>query len=131
VGFNAVVGAGPAAQAEAATEPVTIAEELGLTARSEAVDASADLDPLEDLVASRSSREAAETAARQAQAKADRAEYERQKAAARAKAAKAAKAARRQEEIRAPRLVGILPWRSVARGRAVGKVRTRTAAEPC
>ena len=47
------------------------------------------------------------------------------------KAAKAAKAARRQEEIRTPRLVGILPWRSVARGRALGKVRTRTAAEPC
>lgn len=48
-----------------------------------------------------------------------------------AKAAKAVKASRRQEEIRTPRLVGILPWRSVARGRAVGKVRTRTAADPC
>jgi hypothetical protein len=53
------------------------------------------------------------------------------------KQAKAAKAARRQEsarqleEIRTPRVLGILPWRSVARGRAVGKVRTRTAAEPC
>lgn len=47
------------------------------------------------------------------------------------KVAKAAKAARRQEEIRTPRVVGILPWRSVGRGRAVGKVRTRTAAEPC
>ena len=47
------------------------------------------------------------------------------------KAAKAAKASRRQEEIRTPRVIGILPWRSVGRGRAVGKVRTRTAAEPC
>ncbi len=47
------------------------------------------------------------------------------------KAAKAAKASRRQEEIRTPRMVGILPWRSVARGRAVGKVRTRTATDPC
>ena len=94
VGFNAVVGAGPAAQADAATEPVSVAEELGLTAQSEAAGATADLDPLEDLVASRSSREAAETAARQAQAKADRAELERQKAAARAKAEKAEKAAR-------------------------------------
>ena len=47
------------------------------------------------------------------------------------KAAKAAKSARRQEEIRTPRVIGILPWRSVARGRAVGKVRARTAAEGC
>lgn len=43
----------------------------------------------------------------------------------------AAKAARKLEEIRTPRVVGILPWRSVARGRAVGKARTRTAPEPC
>ena len=47
------------------------------------------------------------------------------------KAAKAAKAARRQEEVRTPRMIGILPWRSVGRGRAVAKVRTRTAAEGC
>jgi hypothetical protein len=98
VGFNAVVGAGPAAQADAATEPVSIAEELGLTAQSEAVGATADLDPLEDLVASRSSREAAEAAARQVQAKADRAQLERQKAAARAKAEKAARAAKAAAE---------------------------------
>jgi hypothetical protein len=86
VAFNAVVGSGPAAQADAATGSVSVADQLGLTAQSEAVDATADLDPLEDLVASRSSREQAETAARQAQAKADRAELERQKDAARAKA---------------------------------------------
>ncbi|MFY9586922.1 MAG: hypothetical protein WAT66_05640 [Actinomycetota bacterium] len=47
------------------------------------------------------------------------------------KAAKAAKAARRQEEVRTPRMIGILPWRSVGRGRSLGKVRTRTAAEGC
>jgi hypothetical protein len=51
--------------------------------------------------------------------------------AAHARMVKQAKAARKQEEIRTPRVVGILPWRSVARGRALGKVRTRTAAEPC
>ena len=47
------------------------------------------------------------------------------------KTAKAATAARRQEKIRTPRVIGILPWRSVGRGRAIGKARTRTAAEPC
>jgi hypothetical protein len=47
------------------------------------------------------------------------------------KAAKAAKAARRQDEVRTPRVIGILPWRSVGRGRAIGKVRARSAAEPC
>ena len=46
-------------------------------------------------------------------------------------ATKAAKATRQQEEIRTPRVIGILPWRSVGRGRALGKVRTRSAAEPC
>lgn len=57
--------------------------------------------------------------------------------AAHARMVKQAKATRRQEsgrqleEIRTPRVLGILPWRSVGRGRAVGKVRTRTAAEPC
>jgi len=94
---NVVVGTEPAAEAGAATASVSVAEELGLTAQSEAVDGSADLDALEDLVASRSSREAAETAARQAQAAADRAELARQKAEERAKARAAAKAAAEKE----------------------------------
>ena len=46
-----------------------------------------------------------------------------------AKAAK--KASRTPEEIRTPRVVGILPWRSVARGRSWGKARTRSATQPC
>lgn len=46
-----------------------------------------------------------------------------------AKAAK--KASRTQDEVRTPRAVGILPWRSVARGRSWGKVRTRSAAQSC
>lgn len=48
-----------------------------------------------------------------------------------AKAAGAVKKSRQLEEVRTPRVVGILPWRSVGRGRALGKVRTRTAAEGC
>ena len=49
------------------------------------------------------------------------------------RAAEAAKrASERRVENRTPRASGILlPWRAVARGRAVGKVRTRPAAGPC
>jgi hypothetical protein len=94
---NVALGTEPAAEAEAATTPVSVADELGLTARSGAVDGTEDLDPLEDLVASRSSREAAETAAQKAQAKADRAELEKQKAEERAKARAAAKKAAAKE----------------------------------
>ena len=102
VAFNAVVGSGPTAQADAATESVSVADELGLTGQSEAVDAPAGLAPLEDLVASRSSREEAEAAARQVQAKADRAELERQQDAARAKAkAKAAAKAKAEAAAKA------------------------------
>ena len=93
---NVALGAEPAAEAEAATTTVSVADELGLTARSGAVDATEDLDPLEDLVASRSSREAAETAAQKAQAEADKAEVEREKAEKRAEARAAAKAAAKE-----------------------------------
>jgi hypothetical protein len=92
VAVNVLLGAEPAAQADA-TGSVSVAEELGLTAQSGAVDADTQLDELEDLVASRSSREAAETEARKVQAAADRAELEKQRAAARAKAAAEKKAA--------------------------------------
>jgi hypothetical protein len=93
VAVNVVTGVEPAAQADAAAEPVSIADELGLTARSESVDVTAELDPLEDLVASRSSREAAESAAQKSQAAADKAELDKQKAAAKAKAEAEKKAA--------------------------------------
>ena len=97
VAVNVVIGTGPTAQAEPATEAVSVADELGLSAQSEALDAPADLAPLEDLVASRSSREAAETAAREVQAEADREELRRQKAEARAKERAAAEAAAKAE----------------------------------
>jgi hypothetical protein len=94
VAVNLVIGVDPAAQAEATTEPVSVADELGLTARSSAVEPDADLDPLEDLVASRTSREAAETAAQKAQSADYRAELEADRAAkARAEKRAAAKAA--------------------------------------
>ncbi|MGR6964578.1 hypothetical protein ACU610_08980 [Geodermatophilus sp. URMC 61] len=84
---GAVVGPEPAAQAEAApSETVSVARELGLTARSGPVDVTTELQPLQDLAASRSTREAAETAAQQAQAAADQAVLDRQKAEAEAAA---------------------------------------------
>jgi len=93
---NVLVGSEPAAQAEAGTsESVSVARELGLTADAAPADATADLQPLEDLAASRSSREAEQTAAAKAQSTADQAERNRQKAAADAQAkAKAAAEAR-------------------------------------
>jgi hypothetical protein len=82
-----VVGTEPAAQAEAApAETVSVAQELGLTAGTAPVDAAGDLQPLQDLAATRSSREAAETAAQQAQAAADQAVLDRQRAEAEAAA---------------------------------------------
>jgi hypothetical protein len=102
---NVVVGAEPAARAEpAASQPISVSEQLGLSAQSTAVDLAEDLDPLEDLAASRSAREAAQAEAARSQAAADQAELERQRAEARAKkraearakAAAAAKAAAEQ-----------------------------------
>ena len=98
VAVNVVIGVEPAAQADAAAEPVSIADELGLTAQSGSVDVTAELDPLEDLVASRSSRQAAESAAQESQAAADRAELEKQKAEAEKKAAAKAAAAAEAEK---------------------------------
>jgi hypothetical protein len=98
---NVLIGTGPTAQAEAGTsESVSVARELGLTARSGPVDATRNLQPLQELAASRSSRDADRTAAARAQAAADQAARDRQKAqadaraaASSAKAASAAKAA--------------------------------------
>ncbi|WP_448608808.1 hypothetical protein [Geodermatophilus sp. URMC 60] len=82
-----VVGIEPAAQAEAApSETVSVARELGLTAQSGPVDVTTELQPLQDLAATRSAREAARTAAQQAQAAADQAVLDRQKAEAEAAA---------------------------------------------
>ena len=97
-----VVGTEPAAQATAApSETVSVAQELGLTAGSGPVDVTQELKPLQDLAASRSTREAAEVAAQQAQAAADQAVLDRQEAeaeaAAKAEAEAAAKAAATRE----------------------------------
>src|SRR4051812_30309380 len=95
---NVLVGADPAAQAETGTSgSVSVARQLGLTARSGPAAASRDLasqdlQPLQDLAASRSTREAEQTAAQQVQAAADQAEVDRQKAEAEAVARAAAEA---------------------------------------
>src|SRR3954447_11275353 len=81
---NVVLGAGPAAQGADAPESVTVAQELGLTARTGLSTPTPDLDRLQDLTASRSAREAQQTAAQQQQQAADQAELDRQKAAAQA-----------------------------------------------
>ncbi|SDN75668.1 hypothetical protein [Geodermatophilus sp. DSM 45219] len=97
-----VVGPEPAAQAEAVpAATVSVAQELGLTAQAAPLDVTEQLQPLQDLAASRSSREAAETAAQQAQAAADQAVLDRQKAEAEAAAkakAEAEAAAKAAEE---------------------------------
>ena len=100
---HVLLGADPAAQAEAArTESASVAEQLGLTAQSDPIDISTeDLQPLEQLAASRATREADESAAVRAQAAADQVARDRQKAvaeaAAKAKAEAAAKAAKAAE----------------------------------
>ena len=99
---NVVAGTGPAAQAEPGTpETVSVAARLAETAQIGPTVAAQDLRPLEELAASRSSREAEQTAAQQVQAAADQAELDRRqaeadaaaKAQAEAEAAKAAEAA--------------------------------------
>ncbi|MGY1717526.1 hypothetical protein ACI8AG_00555 [Blastococcus sp. SYSU DS0552] len=95
---NTLVGVDPGAQAEAGTsQSVSVAQELGLTSRSGPVDVAEDLAPLQDLAASRSSREAEQVAAQQAQAAADQAELDRQAAEAEATARAEAEATARAE----------------------------------
>ncbi|MFW3171008.1 hypothetical protein [Geodermatophilus sp. CPCC 206100] len=90
---HVVVGAEPAAVAEAgATESVSVAQELGLSASAGPVDLTRDLQPLEDLAATRSTREDAQVAAAQVQAAADQAVLDRQRAEAEAAARAAAEA---------------------------------------
>ena len=91
---NLLIGVEPSAQAEAGTsESVGVAQELGLSAHSGPIDVTEDLQPLEQLTASRSSRQAAEVEAQQVQAAADQAELDRRKAEEEAKARAAAEAA--------------------------------------
>jgi hypothetical protein len=99
-----LIGTEPAAQVEAgagSSESVSVAQQLGLTAQSAPVEATPDLQPLEQLAASRSTREAAQTAAQQVQAAADQAVLDRQRAeaeaAAQQQAAAAAEAAAQQQ----------------------------------
>jgi hypothetical protein len=82
---HVLVGADPAAQADT-SQSVSVAQELGLTAQSGPADGPADLQPLEQLAASRGVRESAQTAAQRAQSRADQAELDRRKAEAEAKA---------------------------------------------
>ena len=58
---NVLVGTGPAAEA-GTSESVSVAQQLGLTAQSGPLDVTEELRPLQDLAASRSTRQAAETA---------------------------------------------------------------------
>jgi hypothetical protein len=88
---NVVIGTGPAAEA-GSSESVSVAQELGLSAQSGRIDVTEDLQPLQDLAASRSTRDAEESAAQQAQAAADQAERDRQQAEAEAAAAAEAEA---------------------------------------
>ena len=98
--LNVLIGPDPAAQAEAAgTEPVSVAEQLGLTAES--APAAPDLAPLADLAASRSTREAEQVAAQQVQAAADQAVLDKQKADAEAAAKAAAEAAAAEQAAQA------------------------------
>ncbi len=99
---NTVVGAQPAAEAEAetVTASMSVAEQLGITEESAqqplAAPAATELAPLQDLAASRSERQAAEAQAAQVQAAAEQAELDRQaaeKAAAEAAAREAAEKA--------------------------------------
>jgi hypothetical protein len=95
---NVLVGADPAAQADSGTsQSVSVAHQLGLTARSAPAPATSDLRPLEELSASRSTREAQQAAAQQQQQAAVQAELDRQKAEAEAAAQAAAQQAAAQQ----------------------------------
>ncbi|GAB3344669.1 hypothetical protein [Modestobacter lapidis] len=126
---GAGIGTDPAAQADAtATEPVSVAQELGLTAGSGPVDVAEELQPLEELAVSRSTREAAEVAAQQAQAAADRAELDRR--AAEAEAAAPAAADAEAAEAAAAEAAGAAAAETAARSSAVAGRTTGNAAAP-
>jgi hypothetical protein len=93
---NVLVSAQPAAQADAA--PVSVAQQLALTARSTPAQETVGFRRLEQSAAGRGDREAAQLAAQQAQAAADQAVLDRQRAEA--EAAAAARAAAEAEAAR-------------------------------
>ncbi|MCZ2805507.1 hypothetical protein O2W18_10365 [Modestobacter sp. VKM Ac-2983] len=127
---NVVVGAGPAAQADpVASEPVSVAAQLGLAAESGAVDGTEDLRPLEELAASRATREAEQTAAQQAQAAADQAVLDQQ--AAEAEAARLAAEAAAAAEAEAARVAAeAAAAEAEAQSAAPAPARAGTAAKP-
>jgi Transglycosylase SLT domain len=99
--MNVIIGADPAAQAGTAqSNSVSVAQQLGLTSQSSSTVTGDELQPLQELAASRSEREAEQAAAVQAQQAADQAERDRQAAEA-AAAEKAAADARAAEEAKA------------------------------
>jgi hypothetical protein len=99
VTVNLLTGAGTDAAESASLESVSVAERLGLATEASVAAGERSVQPLEQLAASRSERDAERTAAAQAQAAADQAELDRQAAekaaaeeAARVEAARAAEA---------------------------------------
>jgi hypothetical protein len=93
---NVLTGGEPPARADAQLESVSIAQQLGISADSaKAALRSDSVGSLEELVASRSERQAEQTAAAKAQAAADQAERDRRAAEAAAK--KAAEEAARKK----------------------------------
>ena len=129
-----VVGTDPAGQAEATPpEAVSVARELGLTAGSGPVDVATELQPLQDLAATRSTREAAETAAQQVQAAADQAVLDRQRAEAEAAAkaqaeAEAAAKARAEAAAQAAAAPAAAPAQAGAAAAAAAAPRASAAA---
>ncbi|SDM27677.1 Transglycosylase SLT domain-containing protein [Geodermatophilus siccatus] len=106
---NTVIGAQPAAEAEAetVTASMSVAEQLGITEESAqqplAAPGATELAPLQDLAASRSERQVAEAQAAQVQAAAEQAELDRQaaeKAAAEQAAREAAEKAAAEQAAR-------------------------------
>ncbi|MCZ2848662.1 hypothetical protein [Modestobacter sp. VKM Ac-2978] len=130
---NVVIGVGPAAQADpVASQPVSVAEQLGLAAESGAVDGTEDLRPLEELAASRATREAEQTAAQQAQAAADQAVLDQQAAEAEAArlAAEAAAAAEAEAARVAAEAAAAAEVEAEAQAAAAAPARAGTAAKP-
>jgi hypothetical protein len=118
---NVFVAADPAAQAGAGpSETVSVAQQLGRTAQSGPADGTQDLRLLEQLAASRSTREAAQTVAHQVQVAADQAELDRRQAEAEAAATQQAAdaAAAAAEAAAAQRAAGAAAPSSAARAGA-------------
>ena len=97
---GALTGAGAPSAESADLEAVSVASQLGISAEASPAAASDAVRPLEQLVASRSERDAAQNAAAQAQQAADQAELDR-RAAEEAAAKAAAEEAARVEAARA------------------------------